>query len=87
MTVSEFEQRIFDLEGVRIVIRAPQGTQVADYDYKKSYSSGNSIREWLDGRVWDKIGDLDLVVVDGSGAIPNRKTHMSTLRSSYVHEE
>jgi hypothetical protein len=86
MQVVEFEQRVFDLEGVRIIIRAHRNEEVGDYDYKKSYPQNNSIREWLDTRVWNKVGDFDVVVVDGTGALPNRKTHMSTLRDSYYEE-
>ena len=87
MNVVEFEQRVFDLEGVRIIIRAPAGKQLGDYEYQNSYTKNKSIKDWLDSRVWDKIEDFDLVVVDGTGALPNRKTHMSTLRDSFLSEE
>jgi hypothetical protein len=86
MNVVEFEQKIFEIEGVRIVIRMTSGSSVGDYDYKKAYPQNNSIREWLDTRVFPKIGDSQVVVVDGTGALPNRKTHMTNLRNSYAEE-
>lgn len=87
MQVIDFEQKVFELEGVRIVIRAPRNADVGEYGYKKSYPQNNSIREWLDTRVFDKVEDYDVVVVDGTGALPNRKTHMATLRDSYYSYE
>ena len=84
MNVIEFEQKIFEVEGVRIVIRAASSTSVGDYDYKRKYDQGNSINEWLKSRVLNNLNDVDVVVVDGTGALPNRKTHMGTLRDSYA---
>lgn len=84
MNVIEFEQKVFELEGVKITIRAPSNAQVGDYDYKKSYSQNNSIREWLETRVFDKVGDYEVVVTNGAGVSPNRKTHMATLKGSYA---
>ena len=84
MNVIEFEQKIFEIEGVRIVIRASSDTMIGNYDYKRRYDQGNSINEWLKSRIFDNIEQFDVVVVDGTGALPNRKTHMGTLRDSYA---
>jgi hypothetical protein len=84
MNIVEFEQKIFELEGVRIIVRAESSEQLGDYSYQKKYDQGNSINDWLKSRVLDKVGAFDVVVVDGSGALPNRKTHMGRLRDSYA---
>ena len=84
MTVYEFEQKVFELEGVRIVIRATGAAKLGSYDYVKSYPQSNTVMSWLKTRVFGKTGNLDVVVIDGAGALPNRKMHMATLRDGYA---
>jgi hypothetical protein len=83
MNVVEFEQKVFEIEGVRIVIRALASDSVDKYEYKRSYPQNNSINDWLKSRVFGKISNFDVVVIDGTGALPNRNTNMSTLRDRY----
>ena len=83
MNVAEFEQKIFEVEEVRLVVRAPAGTQIGDYDFQRCAASGTSVTEWLKQRVWPRVNGLEVVVVDGSGAYPHGRTRMSTLRDTY----
>ena len=83
MNVIEFEQRVFEIEEVRLVIRAPSTAEVEDFDFQRSAATGTSITEWIRQRIEPRIGDYTVVVVDGSGSIPHGRTRMSRLRESY----
>ena len=83
ITVAELEDKIWFLEGIRVVIRAPQSHMVGDYNYSRKISSSTSVTEWANGRLRPLLGDIDFYVVDGSGTRPHGRTNMGTLRDSY----
>jgi hypothetical protein len=85
MKPSELEQAVFDLEEVRIVVRASPkddlGPEVFDYDRK---AAGNtSISDWLEQRIKPLTNGHAVVVIDGTGALPHGRTRMEKLRDSY----
>ncbi|MCU1716677.1 hypothetical protein [Pseudomonas sp. 5P_3.1_Bac2] len=84
ISVSAFEAKVFELEEVRIVVRADPNALVEDYDYQRGASGVTSITRWLDTRVKPLLGDFKAVVVDGEGSIPNGRTHMAKLKKSYI---
>lgn len=84
MRPAEFEQAVFDLEEVRIVIRSPRREDLQDYLYDRKAAGNSNIKEWLEQRVMPKINGADVVVVDGTGALPHGRTRMDTLRASYA---
>lgn len=86
MTPLQIEQRIFELEDVRVVVRAPSSTNLGDYAFQKKADKSASVSEWITTRVRPAIGDCEIVVIDGSGAIPHGRTKMSTLRASYIQD-
>jgi hypothetical protein len=85
MNVIEFEQKIFEIEEVRLVVRAPSGTAIGSYDYQRCAAQGASVTEWLKQRVFPNVTGYDVIVVDGTGSVPHGRTRMSTLRESYEH--
>ncbi len=87
MNVVEFEQKVFEIEDVRVVVRAASNDKIGDYSYQKCSPRGNSIADWVKQRIAPNVNGREVVVIDGSGAIPNRRTLMSTLRHSYEHSE
>lgn len=84
ISVAEFEAKVFELEEVRIVIRADPSALVNDYDFQRGASGRSSITKWLENRVKPAIDDHPVVVVNGEGSIPNGRTHMHNLRVSYI---
>ncbi|MGA8611012.1 MAG: hypothetical protein WB760_04735 [Xanthobacteraceae bacterium] len=84
MTPAEIEQAVFDLEEVRIVIRAPVREKLDDFDYDRKAAGTTSITDWLDQRIKPLLGPHQVVVVDGTGALPHGRTKMDKLRDSYV---
>ncbi len=83
VTVAEFEDQVWSLEGVRIIVRAPQSEMVDDYAYTRKISSSTSVTDWGNGRVKPLLGGRDFYVVDGTGTRPHGRTNMGTVRDSY----
>lgn len=83
MGVWNVEQAIFTLEEVRVVIRAPSDTRLGRYRYERAAACNTRLSEWLRTRVYPITGNHEVVVVDGSGAIPHGSTRMDNLRSTY----
>ena len=83
MTIRQFEEAVWKIESVRIVLRAPKAAKVKDYKYKIADQEGHRVTEWLQNRVTPRIGDFTCVVVDGRGLVAHRASTMSTIRGSY----
>ena len=70
MTTEQFEDRVFDVDKVRIVLRTSKyKTTFEDYPYVRKAGDKTSINDWLDTRIKSLIGDCEVVVIDGSGAV------------------
>ena len=86
MTVSEFEEAVWNLEGIRIVIRAATNVEVGDYEYVNAAQWNSSLTRLFRNRIEDKLGDNAFVVIDGYGTQPNGRTHLQNVRDSYGAE-
>mgnify|MGYP003604850778 CR=1 FL=1 len=84
ISIAAFEQKVFELEEMRVVVRGNPNNLVEDYDYDRATNSRTSITKWLENRVKPCVGDHRVVVIAGEGTIPNGLTHVSKLRKSYV---
>lgn len=83
ITIAELEDKVWTLEGVRVVVRAPQSDLVDDYNYKRKISATSSISDWGNGRLKPLLDGRDFYVIDGSGTRPHGRTNMETVRESY----
>ena len=83
MRVGEFEQAVFGMEGIIIRIRASRTEEVGDYNYKRSAGGETSITEWLKNRIYPKLGQFDVCVIDGNHQEPHGRTRIRILRESY----
>lgn len=83
MNVWEFEQAVYELEEVRIVVRAPWKKDLGDYGYERAASGNVSVTDWFNTRIGPALDNEQVVIIDGNGAIPHGRTKMSTLRASY----
>ena len=84
ISIAAFEQKVFEKEEIRVVVRGNPNDLVDDYDYDRATSAKTSITKWLENRVRPCIGSHEVVVIAGEGTIPNGRTHVSSLRKSYV---
>ena len=85
MTVSEFEEAVWTLERIRIVIRAPAESQVKveRYPYIKNANQNWRITTLIQKRIKEHVGDIEVVVIRGDGTLPNGNVHLDKLRASY----
>ena len=84
MQAWKFEQKVFELEGVRIFVRTGSESKMLKFDYLRAAADNTRLSDWLSTRIYPLTGEHEVVVVNGRGEIdPNGKTKMATLRNSY----
>lgn len=84
MTIAELEDKAWTMDGIRIIVRAPTGTQVQEYTIKKAAMASWSVTKYLTQRIAPLIGDNEVSVIMGSGEEPYGKTLVRTIRQSYT---
>ncbi|WOB25909.1 hypothetical protein NYR95_19885 [Xanthomonas dyei] len=80
---ADFEDKVWAIEGVRIVLRVDQNTLVEDYSYKKAADESWRIKELIDKRIEKCVGATPIVVVQGDGEEPHGRVILRTLRTGY----
>jgi hypothetical protein len=83
MKASEFEQKVWAVEGIRIVLRTDPNTEVKDYGKKNAADEGLRITELLEKRVAPCVGDIPYVVIQSDGEEPHGKVILRTIRKGY----
>ena len=87
MQAWKFEQKVFEKERVRIVIRADSEARVTKFGYERGAKGSTKVSDWLETRIYPCVGEFEVTVVNGRGEIdPHGSTHMSTLRATYEDE-
>ena len=84
MNAWEFEEAVWNLEGIRIVVRVPYGAGVKDYDYEKAAKGNQTLSAFIGLRILPYVGDKDVMAINGSGQIVHGGTHLETVRRSYT---
>lgn len=84
MKVSEFENKIWETEGIRLIVRASSNSTVSDYDFKKGAQEKWSITKLIDQRIKPRIGDHEVIVIQGNGKRPNGRAILRTIRKEYT---
>jgi len=83
ITVRELEAKVFALEDVVLVIRAPASTLVNDYTYERKAAGTSSVSDYVEGRLKPCLGDHEYAIINGDHVQPHGRTRLSTLRDSY----
>jgi len=83
MTVEEFEEKVWEVEGIRIVVRAPADTPVGDYDYQKACQESWRVTQWLESRVRPNLNAHEVIVIQGDGEEPHGRVILRTVRQAY----
>jgi uncharacterized phage protein gp47/JayE len=83
MNIAEFENAVWAIEGVRIVIRSNSGDEIEDYDYKRAAQDTWRVTQLLDNRIYPKTGNREILIVQGDGEQPHGSVILRTLRGSY----
>lgn len=81
--ICAFEHNVWEVEGVRIVVLAPTGKDVQEYDYDER-SEGMTLNALIELRIQDKVGkDVEVIAIDGRGKPAKRGQHLDDLRKTY----
>ena len=83
MRVWEFEDAVWNREGVRIVIRANSDTQVEEYGYANAAPRTWSVSELIRNRISSLVDDEEVVAIRGDGTRAYGNTTLRRLRESY----
>jgi len=84
MTVEELEDKVWSMDGIRIVIRDSSRTQVQKYTHRNAAQSTWRITQFLDNRIAPLLNGQEIVVVMGDGEQPHGRTLLRSIRESYA---
>ncbi len=82
-TVQEFEEQVWAIEGIRVVVRAPENTQIADYDYQNAATSTFSLTKWIQTRLNQHLNGYEAIVIQGNGEEPHGRNLLKKVRATY----
>ena len=83
MTVQELEDKVWSLDGIRIVVRDASNATVKDYTYKRAARAGWSITKFKTERIARLLKGQQVVILKGDGLKPHGRTLLSSIRRSY----
>ncbi len=83
MTVQEFEEKVWSIDTIRVVVRANANDIVGDYSSKNATTGTWSLSEWLRKKVERKLSGKEVKVIAGDGEEPHGRTLLRTIRRSY----
>ncbi|GAB7494483.1 hypothetical protein [Bilophila wadsworthia] len=84
MDVESFEEAFWELEHIRIVVRADRDEEIAnDYDFKRALENGKTVTDLKRLRIEPCLENLEYELYDGSFDQPHGRTKLGTVRDSY----
>lgn len=83
MRVWEFENAVWEIDNLRVVIRAPQAAQVQDFDWQNAADQNMSVTEYVRVRLTTRLGPYEAVITTGTGTIAHGRTRIRNVRASY----
>lgn len=82
-TIQDFEKAVWEVEGVRVIVRDESHCEVGIYKYRNAANTEWRVNEWLSKRVAPLLDGREVVVVAGDGERAHGGTLLRTLRASY----
>jgi len=83
MRVKAFEEKVWSIEGVRVVLRTDPDVDVSDYSYKKAADEGWRVTELLEKRISKCASGIPTIVLQGDGREPHGNVTLRTIRQGY----
>ena len=87
MKVREFEQAVWNLNTIRIVIRLPEDMEVHDYDYQRAAKRSMTFEGFKETNFRGWIDPKYIVAIDGSGNLVGDDAVLSEVRASYRRDD
>lgn len=86
-TIKEFEKKVFNVEGIRIVVRGHANAKVAEYNYSNKLADNKTLTEFRNSRLapclQSETGNYTVAIIKGNGSLPPAHTTLGTVRASY----
>ncbi len=83
MTVQELDDKVWALDGVRMVVRAGATEKVGEYSQKRTTQGNWRITQFLEKRINPLLKGKQVIVVEGNGEEPHGRTLANSIRGSY----
>jgi len=83
ISIQDFEDQVWEVEGIRLIIRGGTGDKVEEYNYQNAAQNNWSVTKWLQSRVLPCTNGLEVIVVQGNGEEPHGRTLLRNVKSSY----
>ncbi|WP_445677477.1 hypothetical protein [Pseudomonas putida] len=85
ITVQEFEEQVWTVEGIRVVVRAPENARVPEYDYQNAANSTFSVTKWMTTRIDPALDgtNYQVTVIQGNGEEPHGRNLLKKVRATY----
>ena len=84
MKVWEFEDAVWNTEGIRIVVRTSANIEAKKYDYINAATETWSLSELIKKRINPLVDGEKVVAIRGNGTRANGNTTLRRLRESYI---
>jgi hypothetical protein len=84
MNVTEFEQKVWEVDRLRVIVRAPNNATVQDFTQRNAAGQGQRLTEYLEVRIYPRVAPYEVTIVRGDGSLPHRGTSVGNVRQSYI---
>jgi hypothetical protein len=83
MKLADFEQQVWEVENIRIVVRADENDEVKAYNLKRAADETWTTNEFLNNRIEPRVGSKKVVVTRGDGQKSRGSVRLHNLRATY----
>lgn len=84
MKVKELEDKVWEQDGIRIVVRDSCTAKVKSYTQKNAAQENWNISKYIQSRIRNLLGNTtEVVVLKGDGEHAHGRTLLKTIRESY----
>lgn len=83
MDVATFEQKVFEVDGILIRIRASSAAHVQDYSYVRAAPANTTISEWLRARIYPLLNGYECDVINGQYGPVHGGMNIGNVRATY----
>ena len=83
MKVQELEDKVWEQDNIRIVIRAHSQDKVDAYHHKNAAQGNWRITQFLGNRIKPLVKNKEVVVIEGNGKVVHGKKLLKSIRESY----
>lgn len=83
-TIADFEDAVWEIEGIRVVVRDWSGGRIKRYEYERAARENWRVSEFVGKRIGPLADGREVVVLNGGGLRTHGGTLLRTVRASYA---